>query len=123
MTIGRDFVWVLFLNDMRSAHSEDLQPVARAHTREALVAFVERERAPTPTEEPTGLPPTSPATDPSSFNVRVNSQRWHKSFRVGGPLEWYNPPFMGSRAEQHFQQVPRILDRSQEIDAILPVPE
>jgi hypothetical protein len=121
MATGRDFIWVLFLNDMRSAHIEDLRPVARADTQEALVAFVEREKATEPYQEPTGLPPTSPETEPgSAFAFRSNSQRWHKSFRVGGPLEWYNPPNMFD-AGDHFQQVPRIIDRSQELDAIPPV--
>jgi hypothetical protein len=112
---GRDFVWVLFLNDMRSAHSEDLQPVARAATREELEAFVERERALSVYTEPTGLPPTSPETELSDYEYRVNSQRWHKTFRAGGPLEWFNPP---SLHENHFRRLARIVDYSDEIDAI-----
>lgn len=47
MTTGSDFVWVLFLNDMRSAHFEELVPVARAMTRETLVAYVRREKCET----------------------------------------------------------------------------
>lgn len=39
-------VWVLMLNDMRSSHYEYVLPVARADTKEALLAFVEGERVP-----------------------------------------------------------------------------
>lgn len=62
-------MWILLLNDMRSAHFEHLEPVACAETREALEAFVARERVP-----------------------GYQDGRWAKSFRQGGPLEWYNQP-------------------------------
>ena len=63
-------MWVLFLNDMRMSNIENVEAVARASTREALQAFVESQRV-----EP------------------YSDGRWLKNFAVGGPLEWYNPPF------------------------------
>ena len=71
-------MWVLQLNDMRASQIEIVHPVARAETREALQAFMDRERV-----EP------------------YNDERWGKSFRQGGPLEWCNPPFSGDRAIVH----------------------
>jgi len=116
MAIGRDFVWILFLNDMRHGHFEDMSPVARAETREALEAFVRAETV-EPYRDPSGLPATEDATDPSGFGYRCNSTTWYKTFRKGGPLEWCNT----ARGDESFRQVPRIIDRSDEIDAILPV--
>jgi hypothetical protein len=122
--IGRDFVWVLFLNDMRSAHFEDKRPVLRAESRQALVRFVRGELAAEPWQEPTGLPPTEPSTEPSAFPYRVNSQRWFKSFKMGSVLEWMNLPLDGEMEAtdetEHFRLVPRVLE---EINAIYAVPE
>lgn len=64
-------MWILFLNDMRSAHVEDVQPVVRAETREELINLIRREQVET----------------------YVDDGRWYKSFRKGGPLEWCNKPF------------------------------
>jgi hypothetical protein len=65
-------MWILRLNDMRDDHFESLRPAFRAETREALVALVERE------------------TVPGGYTT--HDGRWGKTFRAGGPLEWYNPP-------------------------------
>jgi hypothetical protein len=114
MATGRDFVWILFLNDMRMAHSEDTTPVARADTKEELEALMVREKV-EPYTDPSGLPPTSPETEPSASSYRCNSQTWHKSYRKGGPLEWYNPPWNPNC----IQAVPRIIDRSEDINLIV----
>ena len=122
--IGRDFVWVLCLNDMRSNHIEDLRYVARADSRAALVAFIDAETV-EPYEDPSGLPAVSPNYDPHGGDVQVNPPIFYKSFRRGGPLEWYNrpsQPFVDETSPtENFRLVPRIIDRSQEIDAILAV--
>jgi hypothetical protein len=62
-------MFVLQLNPMRS-NAENVVPVARAKTREELEAFIARERV-----EP-----------------YVTDGQWHKVFRAGGPLEWFNAP-------------------------------
>ena len=63
--------WILLLNDMRSSNIEILVPVARAENRSDLEALLTREKV------------TPYRTD----------DRWCKSFRQGGPLEWFNAPF------------------------------
>ena len=60
--------WVLLMNDMRSSNIENYSPVCCAATREELVAFYESQKI-----------------DPYSDG------KWGKSFKQGGPLEWYNP--------------------------------
>jgi hypothetical protein len=64
-------MWVLMLNDMRASQVEILHPVCRAESREALEAFLERESV-----------------------AGYQDGQWGKAFRQGGPLEWYNPPWM-----------------------------
>lgn len=63
--------WVLVLNDMRSSNVEIVQPVCRAESKEALQAFINRERAPE--------------------SYRDGS--WAKTFKHGSILEWFNPPW------------------------------
>jgi len=70
-------MFVLVLNDMRMPQIEMVEPVARAETKEALVAFVGRE-AVEPYQEP--------------GENTYGKVTWTKNFRKGGPLEWYNPP-------------------------------
>lgn len=62
-------VWVLFLNDMRMSHIEMVEPVAKGDTREEIEKFLEEEKVPLYQDGP-----------------------WSKSYRAGGPLEWYNVP-------------------------------
>jgi hypothetical protein len=64
-------MWILYMNPMHG-RAEECHPVAWAETREALEAFLGRERVP---------------------NYRDG--RWLKSYRQGGPLEEYNPPPSG----------------------------
>jgi hypothetical protein len=110
MSTGSLFVWVLFLNDMRMPKSEDLVPVVRAETPEALADFVESERVPLYVE-PTGLP--------SSDGQRVYPQEWSKVFRKGGPLEWCNPPSLTDPWDGlHYRPVARVIDYSAEVNAI-----
>jgi hypothetical protein len=68
--------WILQLNDMREPHSEVLRAVCRADTVEQLMELLVRERVET-------------YETPRDPTFCVN---WVKSFRQGGPLEWFNPP-------------------------------
>ena len=63
-------MYILQLNDMRSANVENLQKVARAETSEELQRLLDSEKV-----------------------ESYNDGRWHKSYRQGGPLEWYNAPY------------------------------
>lgn len=58
------------MNDMRASNIENLQPVCKAPTRQALDDLLTRERV---------------------ENYRDGN--WGKNFRQGGPLEWCNPPW------------------------------
>ena len=93
-----DHVWILFLNHMRDAKVEMLQPVARAISREALEAFVARERV-------------EPYSEPCEWAAHGS---WGKVFRKGGPLEWHNPP-LDWQSEVHYRRVAVLVDRSEEI--------
>ena len=62
-------MFVLFLNDMRSSKCESCESVAKADSREELDALLARERV-----------------------EGYRDGTWAKSFRRGGPLEWYNEP-------------------------------
>ncbi len=73
---------ILFLNDMRHTHFDDLTPVAWADSLESLKKFVDGQRVPTYKDTP---------------------GRWTKTFKVGGPLEWYNPPY---DEEQYYRPIP-----------------
>jgi len=63
-------VWILNMNDMRSAHVEEKSPAFKAETRQQLIDFMARERV-----------------------ESYRDGKWGKVFRVGGPLEWFNEPY------------------------------
>jgi len=67
-------MFILYMNDMRSSKFEQLQPVLQAPTKEEIVTFLEEQTVEVYTE-PRG----------DGF--------WGKSFKKGGPLEWYNKPY------------------------------
>lgn len=62
--------YVLALNDMRAGRIQDTYPVCWSEDPEELEALMERESV-----EP------------------YRDGTWGKTFRQGGPLEWYNRPF------------------------------
>ena len=62
-------MFVLQLNDMRSAKVEILTPVFRAETEQALVEFIKSQG-------------TKPYQD----------GKWQKVFKKDDVLEWFNPP-------------------------------
>jgi hypothetical protein len=84
MLIPRVNVWLLQLNDMRSAQIEALTAVCRASSMDALNQLIARERAPEP----------------------YMDGKWSKRFRAGGPLEWFNPP----SSPECFQNVTENMD-------------
>lgn len=63
-------MWVLQLNDMRSPQVEIMTPICRSETKEALLNFLKQE----------------------GVEAYIDDDRWHKQYRKGGPLEWFNPP-------------------------------
>jgi len=79
-------MWVLLLNDMRSPNIENLSIVGRAETREQIEQFLASEKV-----------------------DGYNDGRWGKSYRAGGPLEWFNPPW-DFESHKHFVNVGTIDD-------------
>ena len=73
-------MWILLLNHIRDK-AEIVQPVARAETKEALERFLESERVPQYREK-----------DEWSSSHIYGDRTWLKSYRKGGPLEYYNTP-------------------------------
>lgn len=71
-------MWVLELNPMRG-NTEDREAVALANTREELQAFLDREKV-------------EPYFTEAESSFGFGMQKFHKVFRQGGPLEWFNPP-------------------------------
>lgn len=67
-------MWILQLNDMRAPKIEIINPVARAETKEELETLIKSESV-----------------------DRYQDGNWGKTFKKGGPLEWYNHPFSTER--------------------------
>ena len=65
-------MYVLQLNPITS-NAEHIVPIARAETREELLALLQREKV-----EP--------------YRESTEGRSWYKVYRKGGPLEWYNDP-------------------------------
>lgn len=94
-------MYVLLLNNMQSSQVEIMTPIARAETKEELVALIEREKVDCYTDG-----------------------KWRKSYRAGGPLEWYNPPTFDHEsfldvgtAELHAKRARANFDRE-----VIPIP-
>jgi hypothetical protein len=88
--MNNELVWFLQLNDMRMGHVEDVRLVAFGPTRESLEQFLQQE----------------------TVERYITHERWHKTFRQDGPLEWYNAPMQVFDA-YHFVQAPRYVDRAE----------
>ena len=63
-------MFILQLNDMRSANVENLTVSYRADTKEELDEFIEKEKV-----------------------ENYSDGQWAKAYRKDGPLEWFNPPW------------------------------
>ena len=87
--------WVLFMNDMRG-RAENTVPIFRADTREELESILIKERVDPYVD--TGGHTIIHNTDTiarwagESVPVVIKEYRWHKIYRKGGPLEWFNEP-------------------------------
>lgn len=71
-------VWILFLNPMRG-HIEVRQPVAVSNSKENLLKWYQDQLTELWTDD--------------SYEVRDiwgNTKKWHKNFKKGSPIEWYN---------------------------------
>ena len=93
-------MWVLCLNDMRSSNIENLQPVCRANTKEELKAFVAKEKVTPYTTNGENI--VHHTTDQMAGTTTITpSYTYHKSFRHGGPLEWFNQPYDHDEARHY----------------------
>ncbi len=61
-------MWILRLNDMRTSKIEIMQTVVRAETEEEITSFLKNETV-----------------------EQYMDDKWCKSFKKGGILEWFNP--------------------------------
>lgn len=95
--------WILLLNDMRSGNIENLQPVARAETKELLKALLAKYRV-----DPyvtVGQHILIHTTDQQAGQVdQTSGYRYSKCYRKDSPLEWYNEP-LSSFEDLHFRSV------------------
>jgi hypothetical protein len=102
-------MFVLFLNDMRTAHYERTQPVCRAETVEELQAFLDKEKVePYSTDGMNQIIHTTDFVAQTAGGVVVDAplpHRWGKTFRKDGPLEWFNPP-LNCNSSEHFILAP-----------------
>lgn len=73
-------IYKLILNPMRS-NTEDATIVAIAYERQKLIDWYNSLKAIEVLVEE-GAP---------SFECHGDSHRWHKTFKIGSELEWYNP--------------------------------
>jgi hypothetical protein len=76
--------YVLVANDMRSSNFEMVEVVCWAETEQELRDFLDAEKVETYTE-------SSGITRPNPVGVNL-PRKWCKTFRQGGPLEWFNDP-------------------------------
>lgn len=93
-------MFILSLNDMRSGKIEHLTTVCQADTEKELLDLIEREKVHQYWEE---FDPGR-GTDPNAFDY-IPPKKWSKCFRKGGPLEWFNPPYV-NRMRDHIWQPP-----------------
>lgn len=87
-------MFVLVLNDMRSAQVEDSVMVCRSETEGAINELLKRESVET-YKDPKGTPYwlESPRSGGAIYiEPTIEDGWWGKTFRKGGPLEWYNQP-------------------------------
>jgi hypothetical protein len=87
-------MFILQLNDMRGPF-EKLTPIARATTAEDLFAIMDREK----------VDFYNDLGKPDHLSGAGNGT-WHKAFKRGGPLEWFNPPI----GEVHANDLPYIMN-------------
>jgi hypothetical protein len=75
-------MWLLYLNPMQG-NSENKALIGRAETKTELEQYLASERV-EPYDDGEG--------EGTVEYGRFIPGTWHKVYRKGGPLEWYNPP-------------------------------
>lgn len=75
-------VFILLLNDMRSLKFETLRTVARANSAQRLLEFIAAEKV-------------------EAYQEEYDDVMYTKSFKKGGPLEWFNSPVNEDDALKH----------------------
>lgn len=78
-TIQQVLIHKLIMNPMRD-NTENCQLVAWSDDKDKLINFYNNEKVESYINE--GSP---------SFECQGDTHKWHKSFKLGGILEWYNP--------------------------------
>ncbi len=98
-------MWLLFLHDIRDPKAGSVKALFRSETREELQALVARET----------VAPYKEAIEHVWGKDQVPTHI--KSFRKGGPLEWYDPPTLEhDRGHyKHMQPVDDVV--KQQVDA------
>ncbi len=74
-------IYLLVLNDMRS-NTEQKSPYAWSFDKQKLIDWYERQKILGDSLKDEGAP---------SFECHGSSHTWHKTFNIGGSLEWCNP--------------------------------
>lgn len=89
-------IWILMLNDMRTAHFEVLSIVCWAGSKKELQDLVDKETV--------ELYADGEGDAPNSHD-----KKWHKTFRKNGPLEWCNRPHSGEDSRSYVRtDIPHI---------------
>ncbi len=101
-------MFVLKLNDMRSPRVEILASVFRAATKEELVSYLQSQLVEGYSDDGEHrVLHHSDAVAQAAGGLVLDppsGHRWHKAFKQGGPLEWYNAP-MPHNEHEHFVDV------------------
>lgn len=97
-------VYRLILNPMRG-NTEDAITVAISYEKQKLINWYNSQLA-TEVYVKEGLP---------SFEVHGDSHRWHKTFREGSDLEWYNPCYDNFEPDRYHHGISSLWAQEQHI--------
>lgn len=97
-------MWVLLLNDMRSANIEIREPVCCAVEKDELTDLLTREKVETYQDGNEHRREPTPGGYGDLGDVHGSNRTWGKSFRKGGPLEWFNSPSPPPYDDENFVQ-------------------
>lgn len=95
-------MWVLILNPMRG-RTEDREILARSYDLEALEAFLKQHWEPWSDVGEHSKVHHSDHIAQQAGGVVIDSPKphtWHKTFRKGSPLEWYQCPLLDDPIQQ-----------------------
>ncbi len=83
-------IYRLLLNPMRGK-TEGIELVAVAYDKQNLIEWYNSQKAEKLIED-VGTP---------SFKCHGDSHTWHKTFKIGSPLEWFNPIDVNQEPNYH----------------------